>query len=76
MMTPQEISDHKRQWIPRAHTVAIDELLKNKAKEWCKENCEQHQWKLNTWTDVYEHTVMFEHTEHAEQFKEYINKEN
>ena len=68
-MTPQERQDHKRKW--RMASLYVCEThtdLRSMAKSWCKEKCEQHEWDLKQFTDVYGDTFRFEFKEHFEEF--------
>lgn len=68
-MTPQEVSDHKRHWAP-GHAVDIHSDYDWRAKDWCRKHIGRHQWSMDTFTDVYQHTVRFEHDHHAKAFAE------
>jgi hypothetical protein len=73
-MTPQEIFEYKQRWRANAQGVPIHSDYDWRAKTWCRKHLERHQWSMDTYTDVYEHTVLFEHQHHAQQFtQEYIN---
>jgi hypothetical protein len=68
-MTPLEISEYKIRWMSNgAHSVRLHSDLDTQGKTWCRRNLERHQWKMNTWTNVYEHTFFFELEEHAVAF--------
>ena len=79
-MTPQEIADYKQQWMSTGdnNPVRLHSDLDTQGKTWCRRNLERHQWKMNTWTDVYEHTFFFELEEHAlvfaKEWPEYANQ--
>jgi hypothetical protein len=79
-MTPQEIADYKQQWMSTGdnNPVRLHSDLDTQGKTWCRRNLERHQWKMNTWTDVYEHTFFFELEEHSltfsQQWPEYVNQ--
>ena len=61
-MTPLEISEYKQRWMRGTpYPVRLHSDLTDRGKTWCRRNLEQHQWKMNTWTNVYEHTFYFEH---------------
>ena len=61
-MTPQEISEYKMRWMrDSSHSVRLHSDLDTQ---------ERHQWKMNTWTNVYEHTFYFENNEHAKLFEQ------
>jgi hypothetical protein len=76
-MTPQEQFDYKNSWKP-GHSVRLHSDLDTRGKEWCRRNCERHQWSFTTYTNVYEHTFHFELDEHAvdfaKQFPDYVNQ--
>lgn len=75
-MTPQEIFEYKNKWKPNGYLVNVHSDLDWKCKDWCRKNCERHQWSMDTYTDVYQHTFYFEHDLHAQnfiqEFKEWI----
>ena len=66
-MTPQEVHDHKMKWMPGIE-VPVHSDRAMVAKDWCKANLKQHQWRLKTYTDVYEHTFHFESSDDAISF--------
>ena len=69
-MTPQEIAEYKMHWMSKgAHSVRLHSDLDTQGKTWCRRNLERHRWKMNTWTNNYEHTFFFEQEESAQQFK-------
>jgi hypothetical protein len=71
-MTPQEIDEHKRVWrmgTPFVSSTHSD--LRNDCIEWCKENCEQQQWDMKTFTDIYGDTVRFELENHFVEFNKW-----
>lgn len=70
-MTPQEIFEHKLRWSPGT-VVRVHSDHQQVAKDWCRKNMQQHQWAMDTYTGVYEHTFRFEHPHHADKFKEYF----
>ena len=79
-MTPQDIAEYKQRWMSTGNNnpVRLHSDLDTQGKTWCRRNLERHQWKMNTWTDVYEHTFFFESEQHAELFKqqwpEFVNQ--
>ena len=78
-MTPLEISEYKMRWMSNnPHSVRLHSDLDTQGKTWCRRNLERHQWKMDTWTDVYEHTFYFELQEHADlfaqQWPEFVNQ--
>ena len=68
--TPQEISDYKQHWMSRGnnYSVRLHSDLDIQGKDWCRRNLERWQWKMDTYTNVYEHTFYFEFEEDAEDF--------
>ncbi|HAW05962.1 MAG TPA: hypothetical protein DCW83_14850, partial [Saprospirales bacterium] len=71
-MTPQEIDEHKRVWrmgTPFVSSTHSD--LRNDCIEWCKENCEQQQWDMKIFTDIYGDTVRFELENHFVEFNKW-----
>ena len=68
-MTPLEISDYKRSWMP-GFIVRLHSDLDWKGKDYCRRKLERHQWSMTSWTQVYEHTFHFEKKEDADAFKE------
>jgi hypothetical protein len=64
---PLEIFEYKLNWRP-GYTVRLHSDLRLQAKEWCKKNCDMHEWELNEYTNVYEHTFCFEKKQHADTF--------
>ena len=77
-MTPQEIADYKQQWMQDCFHVRLHSDLDVQGKDWCRRNLERWQWKMNTYTNVYEHTFYFELEEHAltfsQQWPKYTNQ--
>lgn len=71
-MTPQEIHDYKLGWkiAQNFYRVRIHSDLHRTATEWCKENLSKERWDINVWTDVYEHTFLFEYKHNADEFKQ------
>lgn len=67
-MTPAEIFEYKQSWKPgtivRLHSDVVD-----RGKTWCRQQLEQQQWSVTTWTGVYEHTFHFEESGEALRFK-------
>lgn len=69
-MTPQQITDYKRQWKMGDHyVVRIHSDLRSVAKEWCKQ-LDKHQWDFKSFTNVYEDTFFFEDQNVSQQFEE------
>ena len=79
-MTPQDIAEYKQRWMSTGNNnpVRLHSDLDTQGKTWCRKNLERHQWKMNTWTNVYEHTFYFESEIHANEFAkqwpEHINQ--
>jgi len=78
-LTPQEISEYKMRWMrDGGYAVRLHSDLDWKGKDWCRKKLERHQWSMNSWTNVYEHTFYFEledsAKEFAEQWPEYTNQ--
>ena len=69
-MTPQEINDHKMRWRQDAFPVRLHSDLDWQGKDWCRKHLERWQWSMTSWTDVYEHTFLFEHQFDAEAFRD------
>ena len=71
-MTPQEIDDHKRRWRMGSYfQYNTHSDLRNDCIEWCKENCETHQWDMKIFTDIYGDTVRFELEGHFVEFNKW-----
>lgn len=66
-MTPQEVFEYKMQWAP-GFAVPVHSDQDWRAKDWCRKHLKRHQWAMDTYTDVYEHTFRFEHKKHARDF--------
>lgn len=66
--TPQEIFEYKNNWKQNAFAVRLHSDLDVRGKDWCRKNLERYQWSMTTWTNVYEHTFLFEKEEHAIEF--------
>lgn len=67
-MTPQQIDDHKRQWMP-GYVVRLHSDLESLGKDWCKSNCRPEEWNFRQWTNIYEHTFQFENIMAAQNFE-------
>jgi hypothetical protein len=72
--TPQQIADYKNSWMKNAYPVRLHSDLDVKGKDWCRKYLDRWQWKMNTWTDVYEHTFYFEWEKDSIAFKENFGK--
>lgn len=70
-MNPQDIFEYKMKWYPGV-PVYIHSDMEWRSKAWCKKNLERQQWSLITYTDVYEHTLIFETAEYADLFKHWL----
>ena len=68
-MTPLEIFDYKRNWMP-GYKVRLHSDLDVRGKDWCRKHLERHQWSMAPWTGVYEHTFHFELEYDADRFRE------
>lgn len=68
--TPQDISEYKQRWKPRGYSVPVHSDLDWRCKDWCRKNLQRHQWSMDVYTDVYEHTFWFELEEHSKLFTE------
>lgn len=66
--TPIEIFEYKRAWRPRSTSVKVHSGIDCKCKDWCRKHLERHQWTMDAFTDIYEHTFLFEHKHDAEKF--------
>jgi len=70
-MTPQEQFDYKLKWMGlNSNFVKIHSDHEFDAKQWCKNNLEQHQWHFSKYTDMYEDTFYFEDEYIQNKFKE------
>ena len=68
-MTPNEIVDYKRSWIDTATAVRLHSDLRLHGIEWCKGHCAQWEFGFTLWTDIYEHTFIFEDANIAREFE-------
>lgn len=69
-MTPQEISDYKMSWLSNGgYSVRVHSDLDWQGKNWCRKHLGRHQWSFRSWTDVYEHTFIFEDQEISKKFE-------
>jgi len=75
-MTPLEISEYKQRWLSKEETysVRLHSDLHIDGKYWCRKYLERHQWSMNTWTNVYEHTFYFEDNTQAKRFEQHWPK--
>jgi len=68
-MTPQETFEYKLNWKPNAYCVRLHSDLDWQGKDWCRKNLQRHQWSMDTYTNVYEHTFFFENEIHGKEFE-------
>ena len=74
-MTPLEIFDHKRKWMMKSHYEHETHTdLRSEGLDWCKKNCEKHQWSMKSFTDIYGDTFNFEREEDYNNFMEWYIK--
>lgn len=67
-MTPQQIVDYKRKWMPGI-VVTLHSDLESVGKDWCKKQCEKYEWHFKSYTDIYQHSFMFENIKAAQNFE-------
>jgi hypothetical protein len=67
-MTPIEIFEYKNRWKP-GYSVRLHSDLVIEGKNWCRRNCERHQWSMTDYTNVYEHTFHFELEDQGKEFE-------
>ena len=72
--TPQQIFEYKRDWKSKASIVKIHSDLDVAGKDWCRTWLNRWQWSFEKFTDVYEHTFLFEYEYDAKEFKEKFGK--
>jgi hypothetical protein len=73
-MTPLEIFEYKQRWKSRGYSVRLHSDLEHQGKEYCKVQMHKQQWDMIKWTDVYEHTFIFEFRQDAEAFKKHFGR--
>jgi len=77
IMTPQEIWDHKRKWMP-GYEVVVHSDLRDRAEGWCKRNLDKQEYHIVPYTHVYAYTYRFENKNTGQQFEEefidWVNK--
>lgn len=74
-LTPIEQFEYKIKWMKQnSRPVRIHSDLRRQGKEWCGVQLMPHQWKIETFTDVYEDTYYFEHHQDQNQFAFYFKK--
>ena len=67
-MTPLEIIEYKRNWMP-GKVVRLHSDLRSTATAWCKQ-LGQHEYNFAKYTDVYEDTFYFENEKIGQIFEE------
>lgn len=68
--SPQEIFEYRQRWMRYGgHPVKIHSDLRMQAKHWCKVQLFKQQWKIESFTNVYEDTFYFEHHQDANSFR-------
>ncbi len=76
-MTPQQLDDYKRQWLP-GYVVRLHSDLESQGKDWCRRQCSREEWNFTKHTNVYEHTFQFENFISAQyfemKFRDYANQ--
>ena len=65
-MSPQEIFDYKLGWKSYSFSIPFHSDWEMEYRDYCKDNFK--------WTNVYEHTMLFEMIKDADKFKEFISK--
>lgn len=73
-MTPQEIFEYKNRWKPEGYAVQIHSDLDVQCKGWCRGNLNRWEWSMDTYTDVYAHTFVFESENHSKTFAKRFEK--
>jgi hypothetical protein len=69
MLTPQQIADHKQQWMSQQScAVQLHSDHRSLGKSWCKEFLMKQQYVLREYTNVYEDTWFFENQSDADNF--------
>jgi hypothetical protein len=63
-MTPLEIYDYKRTWLPGVEIVMHSDVH-DRVRDWAKANLAKAQWDIVKWTNVYEHTIRLENENDA-----------
>lgn len=56
------------------YAVRIHSDLELTARTWCRQNLETHQWAINLWTNVYEHSFYFEMQYHSQLFEQEFSR--
>lgn len=68
-MTPQQIHEHKRSWLP-GYTVEVHSDLHLDCIQWCKSHCEQFEYHFVKYHLMYTNLYHFEHYNDALLFEE------
>ena len=71
-MTPQEIFDYKLGWKSNSFSVPFHSDRYMEYYDWCKEKFNKWEFDVIKWSNVYEHTMVFEKKDHAKIFEKYI----
>lgn len=73
-MTPVQIFEYKQNWMATGESTSVSyhSDWRFQATDFCKSNFEKYQWHQATFTGIYEDTVYFEHTGHADLFSNYM----
>ena len=74
-MTPVEQWEYKRRWLPNGFGVSVHSDWDASYVRWLKDSLEPKYWYVNHFTDVYEHTYMFERSEDAELFADVFKEQ-
>lgn len=73
-MTPQEVFEYKRSWLPGIR-VTLHSDLRSQGIGWCKLFMNPIHWKHEKWTGPYQDTFYFKKMSHAkglaEKFPQY-----
>jgi len=72
-MTPLEIFEYKNKWMLESnYYVVVNEDLDFTGKLWCRQHLKQHEWHFLRYTDMYDHTFVFEKEQDKNSFSQYI----
>lgn len=72
-MSPLEIFEYKQKWVPSGFQVPFHSDKFSNAVDWVKENLSKEKYYIIKYTDVYEHSFLFESRYDANEFKEFIS---
>ena len=72
-MTPQQIHEHKRSWLP-GYTVSVHSDKHLECVKWCKSYCEQWEYHFVKYHLMYENTYHFQHKSDAVLFEEVFHE--